>query len=584
VEVGTDENGNEVSVITTAEYDENGNISGYTVSAKTSEESEDSKSAVVETTTTETEDSWRLIEGEDGLYYLVSASMSNITAGENNDVVNVQTVQPTQAEAYVSNGWNNNVMLGRFLNNDDVSVKEDAFDQYEFVYVGTLTGSAVLPNFTDGSLSSVEMFKLVDSEGQYSYAYCADLSTVAVSGAGYNIENVEDASYYDADAAAHIKAIAENGYWGTSEGTGSLDRVKLFLRNNTNLSTNVINTLTPGIAMTATQAALWQFGNSSTEKQIDASDPASVYMYYSPFSGFFSMSGLNAAQRTCMDALYNALVNMNPSDIEDASSTIISQGKFAPSASIILKGQDESNPSIFKTDITFTLEMVPSDQDDLVVIVRDDEGEIVTVRRLAGALKEGETMASASQMESGMLYTLEDIPLTDGVSVSLNLSGVQDLALGAYLYTADVYSDSQTFVGLASGKKNVDLSVQLDFNVSAPKVLVEHNSSVTVTKTAKELSLISEEIESEEEGQEESYAGSQTPEEEEPVEEVEETVEKAAKIVEEVEDGQEEKTERPSKTSSSKADTAVETDLGWAWIFMALSFAGVLKLLAVKRQ
>ena len=39
----------------------------------------------------------------------------------------------------------------------------------------------------------------------------------------------EDAGYYDSEAAAHIRAIAQNGYWGTSEGAGSLDAVKRML-------------------------------------------------------------------------------------------------------------------------------------------------------------------------------------------------------------------------------------------------------------------------------------------------------------------------------------------------------------------
>ena len=43
------------------------------------------------------------------------------------------------------------------------------------------------------------------------------------------MENVEDAAYYDSEAAAHIRAIAQKGYWGTDQGAGSLDAVKQML-------------------------------------------------------------------------------------------------------------------------------------------------------------------------------------------------------------------------------------------------------------------------------------------------------------------------------------------------------------------
>ena len=72
-------------------------------------------------------------------------------------------------------------------------------------------------------------FVLVDKDGNEHYVYCADFAVSPQADFRYDMENVEDAGYYDSEAAAHIRAIAQNGYWGTSEGAGSLDAVKKML-------------------------------------------------------------------------------------------------------------------------------------------------------------------------------------------------------------------------------------------------------------------------------------------------------------------------------------------------------------------
>ena len=70
---------------------------------------------------------------------------------------------------------------------------------------------------------------LVDKDGNEHTVYCADFAVSPQAGFRYGMENVEDAGYYDSEAAAHIRAIAQNGYWGAAEGAGSLDAVKRML-------------------------------------------------------------------------------------------------------------------------------------------------------------------------------------------------------------------------------------------------------------------------------------------------------------------------------------------------------------------
>ena len=125
-------------------------------------------------------------------------------------------------------------------------------------------------------------FVLEDENGNKYYTYCADFQTGAESGWKYAMENVEDADYYDDVAAKHIRAIAYEGYWGTSSGIGSLENLKKILREKGEavhgLSEPEIAALTDGQALTATQAAVWKFGNCDPDNRVD-DDAISVIKY-----------------------------------------------------------------------------------------------------------------------------------------------------------------------------------------------------------------------------------------------------------------------------------------------------------------
>jgi hypothetical protein len=446
------------------------------------------------TTTTENSESWQLIETEDGVYYLVIGQMSDVTAGDDNGHVSATTWQSTMAEDYLlnvePNSYNDSAMLQHFYGYDFSDQPIEYYDDYDYRYIGAIARSAVAANSTtSGYEYSVYQYLLTDKDGNVNFVYCADLSTAPQLTTGYNMENVEEASYYDEAAAEHIKAIAASGYWGTAEDEGSLEAVKQMLREETTLTEAQISALTPGLAMTATQAAIWYYGNSSTKSQIDYANLAYAYKWnpiYDYYGNCYEGMLLNDEQKAVLTTLCNYLVNLDPDSVEDTTTTLITQDNFATEASIVLKEQDADNSDLFKTDISFTLEMVPANEDDLVIIVKDSDDEIVAVRRLVGALAEGEIMATGTATETGMIYTLDDITLTKGVSVTLNLTGTQVLAEGVYLYSADVYTDSQTFVGVASGKRQVDVSVDLSFDMEAPKAEIQHDTATTVTTTTDE--------------------------------------------------------------------------------------------------
>lgn len=122
-----------------------------------------------------------------------------------------------------------------------------------------------------------------DKEGKKQVTYCADVNTYTKDGAWYTMENVEDADYYDDDAAKHIKAITFNGYWGTESGTGSLESIKSALKDyikanpDCGITEAEVDKLTAGEAQTATQLAIWTYGNHYKYKGQKVKFSASTY-------------------------------------------------------------------------------------------------------------------------------------------------------------------------------------------------------------------------------------------------------------------------------------------------------------------
>ncbi len=124
----------------------------------------------------------------------------------------------------------------------------------------------------------VQQYIVKDKDGNEHPVYCADMSVMTEDAVKYFMNNTEDADYYtnpnnnqkDPTGGDHLRDIALNGYWGTEEGTGSLSALveKLLAAKDAgdpaleNLSKEQIESLTAGQALTATQAAIWKYGNS----------------------------------------------------------------------------------------------------------------------------------------------------------------------------------------------------------------------------------------------------------------------------------------------------------------------------------
>jgi hypothetical protein len=361
------------------------------------------------------------------------------------------------------------------------------------VVTDPLTG---LPLYT--GRKSVTQFELTDAEANKYYVLCADLSTVAKAGYGYNMVNVEDADYYDEEAAAHIKAIALNGYWGTESGIGSLENVKELLRKEkaagkNDLTNEQINSLTDGMALSITQAAVWTYGDSGS----NTIDKSSLLRYY--WQSDRAIDFLSVNQRKVSDVLYQTLINLtddDPAAVKNETTTLITEDNFASEAAIVIRDKTEKTDAdgndIYNADVSFTLEMQPSViNDDLIVTVKDNDGNVIGTKRLAGDNETsifGEAAYADSEIDENgnTVYTLRGLEIAEGVAITLNLTGTQHLNKGVYLYSAAVYDKTQTYVGVAEGTRNVNLAVNLKFEVEGPDIALSHTrKTTTVSETEK---------------------------------------------------------------------------------------------------
>lgn len=390
----------------------------------------------------------------------------------------------------------------------------------EGVYVD---GEMITEDTVEARWSSVENFMLVDpATGKITTTYCADSTTPTVNGYSYNMENVEDAEYYTSEQAAMIRTVALNGYWGAEEGTGSIENVKQLMRDAKDADGNAVFTqeeidaLSEGAAMAATQFAIWTFSNymddmsfintqyipKDGENQTDLTlindksrpKPGTNKVY----TWVDFLKNVPESEKDTVDVifkLYNHLVNMEPTEIEDpdTTNTVITKDNFIKdmSVSVIEKVEDhvnntdaDSSNDAYTTELKFALVVTPSTEngDDMIVQVIGPNG-VEAEARIAGTPAEGETMQYLTPDENGN-FTFSGITMIEGnQQFNITLQGIQNLEQGVYLYSSEVRTDdngeevpSQTMVGIAGGAHavNVSMEISFDLNVEDEVVAVEH--------------------------------------------------------------------------------------------------------------
>ena len=412
---------------------------------------------------------------------------------------------------------------------------------YDYLYVGLGEDSYygvgwnfVSDNYYNGYGTGTHQFALGDfseEEMKLISAYCADLETSSRKGYWYTVQNVEDADYYDEESAKHIRTIASNAYWGviddpeTKEAEfGSLAAVKAMMAEAKDADGNPvfteaqINGLTEGEALTASQMAIWKYGNpyqkEDGETIYSEADTVDYNRYQGRYDWTYSsqhikdnireriiaekqldvenmteeeLEALNkmvsdqysterAAIMGRINALANYLMNLTQTDDQSESTQIINEKNYIEDmsmtvGSMVKENADGNGNNSYNVDFTFSLVVTPGEKDDLIIKVINSNGEVVGSGRVAGDGSQDDGFNDVYYDEKTDSYTLTGLELIEGSDTKFNLKleGAQYLERGVYIYTSEVRDDtpSQTFVGIAEGYKSVDTAMEIDlsFNV-----------------------------------------------------------------------------------------------------------------------
>lgn len=322
-----------------------------------------------------------------------------------------------------------------------------------------------------------QQFVLVDAEGNVVTTYCADFTTPTQDYFGYNMENLEEADYYSEEEAAMIRSVAFNGYWGEAEGEGSLSDMRQKLLDSGKFTEEELALLTDGVALTATQMAVWTFSNHMTGIEF-------INSHYSKW-GPGNVPEDKESQVHLLFKIYDHLVNLDPTETEGTTAdTVIGADTFVDELNVTVidmakeheNNQDnDSTNDAYVTKVSFSLVVAPSgsDEDDLVAYLLGPDGVTILAQgRIAGDGPEEEFLP----VDEHGNYYFENITMIEGEqSFQLNLSGVQHLERGVYLYTSQIDADdtsSQTMVGVASGDRGVDVTMNVTFDLNVEGVTV----------------------------------------------------------------------------------------------------------------
>ena len=329
---------------------------------------------------------------------------------------------------------------------------------------------------------------LMNGNGKKAAVYCVDHVVPTTTAARYTLANIEDATHYDATTAGKIRAVAANGYWGGIEEVnqyGTLEKMKSMMEASDQFNAAEVALLSPGVALSATQFALWELANANDDRQV-------VNVQYIVKKRVAGYNGLSwnklvltpKSEIPCVDLIFklsNYLTNLDPvGHIE------MTTGNTVLSDKVILKEVDidvlykavghannqdaDKDNDAYVTNVTFDM-LRTSEKDNLTAKIVDEEDHVYAIGRIAGALQEGEVQLTKN--ENGT-YTFPGITLVENqeTTYTVVVEGVQYLERNVYLYTAGDRETSQTLIGYDEGDFTVYVksSVKKTFNLDDPSI------------------------------------------------------------------------------------------------------------------
>lgn len=368
---------------------------------------------------------------------------------------------------------------------------------YWFDKVGYGLGSKLLVKTSKMNGINAHQFILTDSSDKASenkklyYVYCADLAVDPQDNAIYNMQRIEDADYYknsgvinktasDAEQQKQlalirnqIRAIVLNGYWGTeTNAAGSIENFRKMLENKLVKSTDSkgnktyynVNDITEGMALTATQAAIWYYGNSDSNSESG--------QMIDDFVSDKSNVDNKEIKKELTKAIYKYLINKDDAtglpaengtglkpQKATADNTLLTKEDFAKSVTLTIG--DRTADGKYLTDIDITMEKITSG--GLTLSIKVDTNPL------------GEYDLSTTAYSNGA-YHIEGLKLPNNATITLSFDGTQELKNGVYLFSSykkgtkdnNPVTVSQTFIGAGQATQNINLSTSFNFTVTDP--------------------------------------------------------------------------------------------------------------------
>ena len=444
----------------------------------------------INTTRVGQEDIYQIVETQDGLVFLYEGKMYQIVDNSYN----------TSSQSVMNDG---RVDVNSFINGsgeaaaNDLRIDGQGYGNY---YTGsdfgksigtswTLSGYGLYSDLqvkeTDGETHTTRHFELQRNNNgtiETIYVYCVEMGTNIAYGSNYGAREYKDSGDSNVPwkgatgTIGQLRSVALNGYWGTENGLGSLEAVKDLMRRN---GVEGWEELTPGMAITATQVAIWEFGTKTSGQFGGYDENGNAYGAASGYEFIYmdgTTSGIDDDKMKIVEDLRDLLVRL-AYDAEQGVAEEI-DGSDITGGAITLKervSEGEDGRDVYNTDLSFTLDVSTSSLNGDMIVTVVVDGEEVGYARLAG----NETPSLLDSLinwgkiypdENGT-YTISDVELTEGVKVDLQLTGTQHLDDGVYIFESGTWQD---FVGLSTLERNVDVTVSMEFNVTEPEMTLEH--------------------------------------------------------------------------------------------------------------
>ena len=340
----------------------------------------------------------------------------------------------------------------------------------------------------------VRLFKLKDGN-QVRYAYCVELGANISGGKSYGSheykKNEDGATPDDGNApwtnaegtVAQLRSVALNGFWGTDDGLGSLQAVKdLMLRNG--FTQAEADSLTPGMALAATQVAIWYFGSQDSSEfgTVGSTDAASgkfgLEYFHTDADDAVNQTTELAEKEDVVNKLRNLLVRLANDASGEGKAEVITKEKTFTEAGFVIHDKvinveantdGNENNDVYNTDVQFKLDVTTSSfNGDLIVKVLVGE-EVVGAGRLAGSSKEtdliGNLLFDKIYPDESGVFTIPGLQLAENVKIDLKLEGTQHLDDGVYVFENASWQD---FITLSKLENEVNFTMQMEFNVTDP--------------------------------------------------------------------------------------------------------------------